>query len=351
MEQSAHSAGVFNDCDEANDDRGKMLESIAAFLVTNNLAVTQSNLLAAHAVVSESDPVFARRVTERQTLGHPITPEWLENAHSDQGSSSDRASDKINRLIDELETIMASFAQTAEIARLRTKQSRAEVAKHSSSYDTAPTPDQGLMLEVSQAMLRTLQTIQLNIEESQVGTAQLLNNLEQARREADTDPLTDLPNRRTFERTYMRMQNEAKAEGSNLFVAMCDVDHFKRINDDFGHQTGDNLLRAIAATLCEHISPVGFVARYGGEEFVLLLNSVDRHAVVKHIDAAREALAARKFVARRQGRSIGQVSFSAGIAEFTPVVDGAEALASADAMLYRAKDEGRNRVVAAWDVG
>jgi diguanylate cyclase len=184
---------------------------------------------------------------------------------------------------------------------------------------------------------------------SQAETDRLRADLEQARREADIDCLTGLPNRRAFEREYLRAVENARADGSPLHVAICDIDRFKSVNDRFGHEAGDGLLRAVASMLGECATDGCFVARHGGEEFVLLLRGPSREDSVARVDAVRAALAARRFISRRNRLPIGTISFSAGMADVLAEADSRSALARADAALYRAKESGRNRVVCAWD--
>ena len=330
----------------ADQRRKLLLDEICVVLLSADLEVTPANLAAAHAIASGSNPSLAQQFRRKLTDGTPVTQQWLDSVLP-AGSDSENARDKVDKLINKLESTMTGFTATTETARRRTEHNRKRVEQQ--TKETTNQLGETAMFELSRAMLDTLQDIQSSIEESQSDTAELRENLEQARKEADTDPLTELPNRRAFERAFKKMQAEAQSAESELYVAMCDVDHFKRVNDDFGHQTGDNLLRAISATLREHIAPVGFVARYGGEEFVLLISEVCRETALQHINAGRSALAARKFIARRRGKSIGQISFSAGVADAMEADDRPSALARADAALYRAKSEGRNRVIAAWE--
>jgi diguanylate cyclase (GGDEF)-like protein len=154
-----------------------------------------------------------------------------------------------------------------------------------------------------------------------------------------------LPNRRAFERRLVSASLEARAKGERLSIAFCDVDRFKMINDRHGHEAGDRVLCAVAATLNETAGDACFVARQGGEEFVLLFYGMDKEEARAKLDMIRRAQAARQLMNRDTGRPFGKVTFSGGVAEVTEDSDTRSALGRADTALYRAKEAGRNRVM------
>lgn len=154
-----------------------------------------------------------------------------------------------------------------------------------------------------------------------------------AERERDlaTDTLTGIPNRRAAE----ARAKEVRRRGHMTSVALFDVDHFKRVNDTFGHAKGDEVLRAVATTLVLQACGSDLIARWGGEEFVAIIGA-DMSGAAALCERAREA------VARLDIPGVGQVSISAGLSALSDDFD--RALERADAALYRAKANGRNRV-------
>jgi two-component system, cell cycle response regulator len=159
---------------------------------------------------------------------------------------------------------------------------------------------------------------------------------EQVQKMADTDALTGLANRRTFARTLEREVARAARRGEPLTLAMIDIDHFKKINDEHGHPVGDEVLRRVAAALQEECRAFDTAARFGGEEFAVILPACTSK------EAPRVAERLRKGMAR-----IGMdfpVTASAGIATFpTHAVDAEALVRAADAALYESKDAGRDR--------
>jgi diguanylate cyclase (GGDEF)-like protein len=160
-----------------------------------------------------------------------------------------------------------------------------------------------------------------------------------------TDPLTGLLNRRAFMDRAQRVFDRRGRDGHPVALLAFDLDRFKSINDTFGHATGDKVLRVFADVLSASLRPTNVIARIGGEEFVAVLGGADGEAAVAIANRVREALeAVAQFV---EGQRIG-ATVSVGVA----VTHGLEStvvdmMQEADTALYRAKDEGRNRVVLA----
>jgi diguanylate cyclase (GGDEF)-like protein len=170
--------------------------------------------------------------------------------------------------------------------------------------------------------------------------------LEQAliglREQALTDPLTGLYNRRFLWEFLRREWVRAKRRGLPLAVIMLDLDHFKRINDAFGHQAGDYVLVAVAGLLRNQVRSSDIVCRYGGEEFALVLPEASRESV--RLRAENIRLAIRRLDLKHQDAALGRVTASLGIALFPDHADSPDTLVTAaDAALYAAKGAGRDR--------
>ena len=153
-----------------------------------------------------------------------------------------------------------------------------------------------------------------------------------------TDPLTALRNRRTFDQEFVTRFEHARRYQRPLAICMIDVDHFKQVNDEFGHQTGDEVLRCVASVLRRSTRQTDLVARYGGEEFVIVLPESSLFEALQFGEKIRSSIAAEPMTTR--------VTVSIGIAAtpHTTFADAQSMLRAADAALYRAKERGRNRV-------
>ena len=172
--------------------------------------------------------------------------------------------------------------------------------------------------------------------------ADLQASLADARSKANTDSLTGLSNRRAFERMLGAVSERAQHSGRPVSLAICDVDHFKSINDRFGHITGDRVLTLIGAILTDHCGKRGHVFRLGGEEYAILFEEVDVDSAYELVDAARRDLADRHIVKKETGEALGKITFSAGIGALPPALDASGLLRIADRALYAAKANGRN---------
>jgi diguanylate cyclase (GGDEF)-like protein len=155
-----------------------------------------------------------------------------------------------------------------------------------------------------------------------------------------TDGLTGIANRRSFDVTLDRYLARAVSSFEPVSLVLIDIDHFKKLNDENGHQVGDDVLRQVAAVLVEHARVIDVPARYGGEEFAVVLPECGEDEAALVAERLRRALSAA-------GTS-RPITVSAGVATFPEHGATAESLIrAADDALYRAKAEGRNRVVSA----
>lgn len=168
-----------------------------------------------------------------------------------------------------------------------------------------------------------------------------------------TDSLTGLMNRRSFDETLTREWKRAVRHGSQISLLFLDLDHFKRFNDRYGHQAGDDCLRAVAEAVSDAVRTTDRVARYGGEEISVILPSTSTAGAAETAEKVRSAVEALRLSHEGNPEGAGWVTVSVGVATAVarrgePVEGMPEALVeAADSAMYRAKNEGRNRVVTA----
>nr|WP_269089901.1 GGDEF domain-containing protein [Aquabacterium fontiphilum] len=166
----------------------------------------------------------------------------------------------------------------------------------------------------------------------------------QLRLQACTDPLTQLRNRRFAMEVAQHEAAVFERGGRPLALLLCDIDHFKRINDQHGHDAGDAVLRAVAQALREGVREIDHVARWGGEEFLVLLPGTEVAEAEQVADRLREAVQ-RLEAGPRAGALAVTMTF--GVSVLRPGEGVEQALARADQALYRGKEAGRNRVILA----
>jgi diguanylate cyclase (GGDEF)-like protein len=171
-----------------------------------------------------------------------------------------------------------------------------------------------------------------------------LNLRETLRQQAIRDPLTNLFNRRYMEESLEREVSRAARRESSLGVVMLDIDHFKQINDRFGHAAGDALLRSIGSILLSHTRGEDIACRYGGEEFTLIMPDSSLADTWRRAEQLRDAV--KRLSSQPSDAQFGVVTISAGVASFPQHGTAPDALLhAADQALYQAKSSGRDRVV------
>lgn len=324
----------------------EVLDKISKFLLRNRIPINAESLAFAHDLVTNNDPRLAGLVERRFRECRPIDAEWI--AETRNITKGDDAV-SIARLRGRLEKSVTEFSQTTHDARTATSDYQSALQSHVDELHEVNKAGQVIteLANVATAMLQRTSEIEERMARSERETRQLQRRIEEARRSAELDHLTGLPNRRAFEALLDREFLDARRTRDSLCVAFCDIDKFKTINDQHGHDAGDRVLRLVARTLSDISDDRCHVARHGGEEFVVLFRGKTTREAFEMLDGMRENLATRRLVNRSTDTPFGQVSFSAGLADIFAYNNPRAALKAADEALYAAKEKGRNRIVIA----
>lgn len=204
----------------------------------------------------------------------------------------------------------------------------------------------GEVLSETKTMFSQIKSLQSKVDESTREITDLREELELTRRDALTDGLTGIANRKWFEEMLKQSAARAMETGEPLCLIMADIDHFKKLNDAYGHQIGDHVLRLVAQTLRQGIKGRDTVARYGGEEFSLILPDTELAGATALAESLRKSVADKRLVKKGSDKNFGSITLSMGVTEFAPGEPIEECVHRADTLLYQAKKYGRNRVVA-----
>lgn len=173
----------------------------------------------------------------------------------------------------------------------------------------------------------------------------LRSRMETVRKESLTDALTGLANRRSFDEAAQRAADAAITDNKPMSLIICDVDHFKKFNDTYGHAIGDQVLRLVGQCLRSNVKGKDVAARFGGEEFVVILPETTIENAARVANDIRKTVESKKIVQKSTGKDMGTVTLSLGVAQYVQGEQIADLLNRADACLYAAKRAGRNRVV------
>lgn len=327
-----------------HEERAALIAVIGDFLLVHELAISAENLTRAHGIVTGLNRSLAGKVKLLENAGEPVTQAWLDE-HQPHDRAAHQQAAELDQLAKSMEGSVTRFGESSRNAQAaassygRDLEAQVQaVEEHSSADDVIAN-----LTQIARAMLDRTREMEEEMRASELEARQLRRNLEKARHDATVDHLTNLPNRRAFEEVFVTEKLAAQAELEPLCVALCDIDFFKKVNDQHGHETGDRVIRAVGQAL-DRISDRCHVARHGGEEFALLFRGLDLDGAKDALDGARERFASRHFVDKISGNPIGGVTFSGGVVNVFAHDNLGDALRAADEALYRAKENGRNKI-------
>jgi len=258
----------------------------------------------------------------------------------------DETLDNIRR---ELNNIIKSMQGDIENSGGKLSSYADRLSRFASILNTSP-PPQVMAAEVEMVIEDTRATEhtqrQFNAQLTQITSEMeaLRKELEQIREESYTDSLTGISNRKAFDVALEEAVYKTRQEKSTFSVLIADVDHFKQVNDNYGHLIGDKVLRFVASTFKWCVKGKDIVARFGGEEFAVILLNTDMTGAYSVAEQIRRAVCAGKIKDMSSQKMLDQVTISIGIAQFDSNDLPNDLLQRADQALYRAKEKGRNRV-------
>ncbi len=244
--------------------------------------------------------------------------------------------------------VLVELLQAVEQMSGDVESHNSEIRQTAHHVDALPVP--GEMEAVKQtllghmrALLRSNQALQEDLLCTRYRMEEQAQEIDHVRREARTDALTSVANRKAFDEKLHLLLADWRRESKPFVLLMVDVDHLKRINDAHGHQAGDQALARIGHWLREWVREGDFVGRYGGDEFAILLPATDRDTGLQLAEAIRELAAERASRVTYRGEQVA-LSLSIGLSAVAPDDTEESIIRRADQALYKAKLRGRNQV-------
>jgi diguanylate cyclase len=295
------------------------------------------------------NPTLNARINAIFRDGGPTTDlaERLYEAFLKANDANERISNVSERMSQRIEAVHEAIDSAMATANAYSG------ALQDASGDLDQTTDPNALRRLARRLLedtRRMQTanneLEAKLAASREDIAGLQRDLDEVRRDSMLDPLTRIANRKTFDDELARAMAQADAEGGQLCLLLLDIDHFKRFNDTWGHQTGDQVLRLVAMTLKSNIKTRDTAARYGGEEFAAILPDTDLAGAVIVADNIRRAIQAKELLKRSTNEKLGRITASLGVARYRAGEGPAALIERTDRCLYGAKRAGRNRVLA-----
>lgn len=318
------------------DREQEMFRRVGEMMVRFSLPARPDCYAVCHAYLEGTDEALVRKVDaaiEERRFGTAAVVALSPRKQTPKADVLAGVTDHAQRMLDHVAGLVG--------------RSREQAGAYASGLDAFDVEHDGLdrLIDMTREMIATARDAEEGMRQTGAELAELRADLAKATRLAGNDHLTGLPNRRALDARLKAMSEDAQARGTAMAVAIVDVDHFKSVNDTYGHAVGDEVIRQIAALLTTVQGAPPFVGRFGGEEFVMLFADAAPDQAAARLDVLRAALSERRMEVN--GEALARISFSAGVAGAPRRTTGTEMLASADKALYRAKHDGRNRVYVA----
>ena len=299
--------------------------------------------------VAESTGPLAVEIDRMIAAGEPIT-ESIGEALAAQFMPDARLNGGILEAGDVLSKELQSVTRAIESAQKSSEAYGQELATASERLVGDDSQVKSVVEDLTAATRKAQaesQTLESQLADTTAELGRLRESLDQVRRDAMTDGLTNLTNRKAFDEGLYAMCEKAEATGEPLTLAIIDIDHFKGFNDAWGHQIGDQVLRYVSSVIGRLGATPRLAARYGGEEFAIVFPSENGRAAMAALEEIRLEISSRSLKRRSTNEDLGAVSVSSGYAERLAGESISSLVERADAALYASKHAGRNRTTAA----
>lgn len=199
------------------------------------------------------------------------------------------------------------------------------------------------IIQETQSLIVTSQAMQSQLNEADAEMEKLRSELDQVREMAITDGLTGLLNRRAFDKKLSELIHNSVNESA--YLSILDIDHFKRVNDTYGHTIGDSVIKYVASLMKKHACSHHHIARYGGEELAIIMPNTSKQEAIEISENIRIEMEKSRLKRKTDNTPLGSITVSIGIAALQTGDDAESFIVRADQALYQAKESGRNRVI------
>ena len=331
-------------------EREQGIAKTALALMTEcDVPATPENFELFYAYASGETPAIAPVMGALIAARKPFTPEMLLDLRL-RCLSSARAARAMDSYGSGLNQVIGTVLGKLEVAGQQAIDYKNTLSAASGALGGNGSPEDmralvNSLLAATREMEQRTKSLEGELQRSSEQVSDLRSKLDNVRKESLTDPLTNIANRKAFDDAVQQAVEHMAQEPEAVSLLLCDIDHFKKFNDTWGHQTGDQVLRLVANCLSENVKGRDTAARYGGEEFAVVLRGIGLDAATHVADQIRKTVETKKLVKKSTGDVLGTITISIGVAQFAPGESAETVIRRADAGLYGAKQNGRNLVV------
>ena len=326
---------------------GEILRLVIQKMAGHTAAFTPLNFAVWYEFVSGINPSLSEAIENFLSRSEQLSDDVIEKLYSKYVSECNLVDQRL--LKEDIQQLLNKIAQsTAETDKQAHQfgnnlQAYGDNLKKSLNADNLGSLIQTMSVDTDK-MRGSMHNLQSELASSQQQVEKLHLELQRVRGEAMSDPLTGILNRRGFESMSSQIFSDLKKLEKGLCVLMLDIDHFKKVNDTYGHLFGDKVIRTIATTLKSKVRGQDLVARLGGEEFAVLLPETDISGAISVAEHIRQSIERGRIRRANSQEQTTGVTISIGVAVYSNGIDIISLLDQADKALYESKNTGRNKV-------
>lgn len=293
---------------------------------------------------------LAREINDQRAARKPVDEDFILSLYYryceriDLAPVFDRYFDRVLDEVEGLKGVADGLSRSAQTFGEDVESLSADIERNGTS-ETELRGFIAALVETAAAATKRNQDLESKLSAAVDNIGKLRESIEEIEEDALTDFLTKLGNRRRFDKFIREAIAAADNDGARLSLIVCDIDHFKKFNDDFGHHVGDHVIKFVADILKKNIKGQDLAVRYGGEEFAITLPNTSLWDAQKLAEKIRATIARKKLVNRTGNQDLGSITVSFGVAEHEKGMSGEAFFEEADAALLDAKRSGRNKVI------
>ncbi len=317
-------------------------------MASHSVAPTAHHYAVFTAYVADSNAELSAELKPHIDAGGPIADDILEDVY-DRFFTFKRIQDAVMDVGGAMSRELGAVVKTLEAAERDTAAYGEALAGASGKLDDT-TDSAGVkqmvegLVAATARMQRRSRELEKRLQETSQEVDQLRTNLEKVREEAMTDALTGIANRKRFDESMRKARRDSDLKGEAFSLILCDIDHFKRFNDTWGHQTGDQIIRFVAACLSRFSKDSHVVARYGGEEFAVVLPGTSQPDAMLIAEKVRSTVESKRLLRKSTNEDLGNITVSLGVSQFRTGESVECLIERCDTNLYKSKQTGRNKV-------